>query len=179
MPSGFLSEQERLKLAEEFCLHMRENILFKDMISKLNKLKEEGFQIGILTASAGFYLEPINKWLNPDLFKFTPMEFPNKDGALFNSPRFLEVNFKGARKVEFLKSHFNSSDKLPKSLSFSDHHSDRFLLEYSEFPTAINPNKKLKAIAKANQWPIFVPEDAQSELKLKFEKVRLFLFGWI
>lgn len=53
--------------------------------------------------------------------------------------------------LEYVKD--NSID-LSKSYAYSDHHSDKFMLEIVGNPVAVTPNRKLRKIAKENNWRI-------------------------
>ncbi len=179
LPSGCLSEDERTQCVEDFSRSVLPSLFYEDMLLRLKRLRNEGFSIGVLTASAGFYLKGLPSLVPLDLFKSTPMSFPKKSGGWWNPPLFQELNFKGPRKVEYLVEEMKFPTKGIGFLSFSDHHSDRFLLEYTEYPTAVNPNKKLTQIARQNKWPIFIPQKARAKHKLQFEKIRLFIAGWL
>jgi HAD superfamily hydrolase (TIGR01490 family) len=102
-----------------------------------------GDTIVIATASNDVHAKPIAEALGVSHVVATRAEL---DGAGRLTGRILGPNCYGADKLDMIKAAVSVGDA--KTISYSDHHSDLPMLEWTDTGVAVNPNAKLRAIAE-------------------------------
>ncbi len=173
-PLCYETPQERERLAEKFAREELPKYFYPSMLDRLWSHKNLGHKVAILSASPMFYLKHLDKIINVDAIIGTRIEFPSK--GLIRIPRYRNKNFKGKEKVVFIKSHAEFPPEGRGCYSYSDHHSDRYLLRYSEFPFCVNPNEKLRRIAQDKNWPILTPHRLKTGKNRTLASASLLLF---
>lgn len=140
----FLHGRERTELdqiVKRFYKNRLSNILYKDSLEMMKKLKDEGYLIYLISASPEFYLNELYAIKEVDLiigtrFKFENEKFVRKmDGN----------NCKGEEKVKRLKEVLKKENievDFENSYMFSDSLSDKPLLDLVGKPYLINYKKK-------------------------------------
>ncbi len=126
--------------------------LTKDL---LRKHKED---IKILTSgSLSFLVNNIALKLGIEISFGTDPEYLDGlfTGKVKGCPNFSEEK---VRRVKF----WMDSEQFDEIFSYSDSIHDLPLLEFSDFPTAISPDRKLRVIAQARNWPIYDRRDSYS-----------------
>ena len=105
----------------------------------------------ICSAASQFSVAPVAKYLNiPHSIHTSWLE---KAGRL--TGEYEEPAAYGAGKVYWMKKWAKEHNvDLAKSYFYTDHISDRPLLELVAHPVAVNPDKQLRKIAKQRQWQI-------------------------
>lgn len=135
-------EEEKLQdLVKRFYKNRLSKILYKDAVDMMYKLKKEGYDIYLISASPEFY---INEFYNIDVVdKVIGTRFEFKEGKFIR--RMLGSNCKGEEKVKKLKevlSKENIEVDFKDSYMFSDSLSDKPLLDLVGKPYLINYKKK-------------------------------------
>jgi len=117
----------------------------------LQKHRDEGDYLLIITATNRFITEPIAKLLGVDDIIATDPEIVDGQftGQLSGIPCFQEG--KVTRLNEWLTQH---DHKLDNSWFYSDSINDLPLLEQVTNPVAVDPDDKLNQLAKDRQWPV-------------------------
>ena len=135
-------EEEKLQdLVKRFYKNRLSKILYKDAVDMMYKLKNEGYDIYLISASPEFY---INEFYNIDVVdKVIGTRFEFKEGKFIR--KMLGSNCKGEEKVKRLKevlSKENIEVDFKDSYMFSDSLSDKPLLDLVGKPYLINYKKK-------------------------------------
>lgn len=135
-------EEEKLQeLVKRFYKNRLSKILYKDAVDMMYKLKKEGYDIYLISASPEFY---INEFYNIDVVdKVIGTRFEFKEGKFIR--KMLGNNCKGEEKVKRLKevlSKENIKVDFKNSYMFSDSLLDKPLLDLVGKPYLINYKKK-------------------------------------
>ncbi|MGL5417195.1 MAG: HAD-IB family hydrolase [Clostridium sp.] len=138
-----IEEKDLAVLVKGFYRDVLEKILYKDAINMIKKLKSEGYEIYLISASPEFYLNEFYKIKEVDHIIGTRFEF---DRGKFK--RVMEgKNCKGEEKVRRLKAYLKENNievDFKNSYMFSDSLSDKPLLDLVGKPYLINFKKKSK-----------------------------------
>ncbi|MGL5648677.1 MAG: HAD-IB family hydrolase [Clostridium sp.] len=138
-----IEEKDLIVLVKGFYKDVLEKILYKDAIDMIKKLKSEGYEIYLISASPEFYLNEFYKIKEVDHIIGTRFEF---DRGKFK--RVMEGrNCKGEEKVRRLKAYLKENNievDFKNSYMFSDSLSDKPLLDLVGKPYLINFKKKSK-----------------------------------
>jgi HAD superfamily hydrolase (TIGR01490 family) len=135
------AEKELKQLVERFYKNRLSKILYEDSINMMKKLKNEGYDIYLISASPEFYLYEL--YAIKEIDRIIGSKFSLKNGK-FNR-RMEGENCKGEEKVRRLKeviSEENIEVDYKNSYMFSDSLSDKPLLDLVGKPYLINYNKK-------------------------------------
>lgn len=135
------AEKELKQLVERFYKNRLSKILYEDSINMIKKLKKEGYDIYLISASPEFYLYEL--YAIKEIDRIIGSKFSLKNGK-FNRKMEGE-NCKGEEKVRRLKeviSEENIEVDYKNSYMFSDSLSDKPLLDLVGKPYLINYNKK-------------------------------------
>ena len=140
----FLNGRERTELdqiVKRFYKNRLTNILYKDSLEMMKKLKNEGYLIYLISASPEFYLKELYAIKEVDLIIGTRFKFDNE--------KFIRKmdgkNCKGKEKVVRLKQVLKKENidvDFENSYMFSDSLSDKPLLDLVGKPYLINYRKK-------------------------------------
>ena len=177
--TSYLRDEERSELASRFVREVLPKFLYPEMIARMQGHSAAGHRVVVVSASADFYMNQkmMSQILPCDEVVGTEMEFPAK--GLFRVPRYASTNFKGPRKVEMLRAlpQFPDVDVVPDSYGYSDHYSDRFLLEYTQFPQAVHPDAALEVHAREKNWPICRPFRLKNGRSRSLWKLKMLVFA--
>lgn len=135
------AEKELKQLVERFYKNRLSKILYEDSINMIKKLKKEGYDIYLISASPEFYLYEL--YAIKEIDRIIGSKFSLKNGK-FNRKMEGE-NCKGEEKVRRLKeviSEENIEVDYKNSYMFSDSLSDKPLLDLVGKPYLINYKKK-------------------------------------
>jgi HAD superfamily hydrolase (TIGR01490 family) len=145
------SKQQLDAWHEEFMAEMIEPMRLPQADKLLDKHRQQGDLLLIITATNRFVTEPIAQALGVDHILATDPEFINGryTGRVAGTPCFQQG------KVERLKKWLaEHSQSLDGSYFYSDSHNDLPLLEVVRFPVAVDADEKLNATALDRDWPI-------------------------
>jgi HAD superfamily hydrolase (TIGR01490 family) len=145
------SKQQLDAWHEEFMAEMIEPMRLPQADALLDKHRQLGDVLLIITATNSFVTEPIAQVLGVDHILATDPEFidGHYTGRVTGTPCFQQG------KVERLKKWLvEHSQSLDGSYFYSDSHNDLPLLEVVNFPVAVDADEKLEATALDRNWPI-------------------------
>jgi HAD superfamily hydrolase (TIGR01490 family) len=155
-PLTSLDHQTKQALHLEFMKTMI-NKLRLDKSDKLIKdHKDAGDKLIIITATNSFISAPIGKWLGIDIVIATDPEVVAGQftGKLSGTPCFQEG------KITRLKQWLSAQDEdMGEIIFYSDSINDLPLLEYVDYPIAVDPDDLLRAHATDKNWPIISLRD--------------------
>lgn len=136
------TDEEAFKnLIKEYYENRLSKILYEDGINMLKKLKREGYDVYLISASPEFYLMELYAIEEVDMIIGT--KFSMRDGRF--ERRMEGHNCKGEEKVRRLKEYLKENNievDFKESYMFSDSLSDKPLLELVGKPYLINYKKK-------------------------------------
>ncbi len=135
-----ISEEELDKIVESFYTEKLSNLLYSDAIDMMKKLKAEGYDIYLISASPEFY---INKFYSvKEVDRVIGTKFKFNDGKFLR--QMDGINCKGEEKVRRLKEVLKEEKievDFKESYMFSDSLSDKPLLDLVGKPYLINYKK--------------------------------------
>lgn len=126
-------------------------MLYQEGIDEIEKLRQEGFMVGLLTSGPYMLIKNMEQFLGLDFsFSNGPVI---RDGILQKEVQRPLVYKEGKVEVAeaFLAEH---GIHLQDCKFYSDSISDLPLLEKVGYPVAVNPDKKLRKVAIERGWPI-------------------------
>lgn len=136
-----IQEEELAKLVKKFYHEKLSTILYEDALKMMKKLKNEGYEIYLISASPEFY---INEFYNiKEVDKIIGTKFIFKNGIF--TRKMEGCNCKGEEKVRRLKEVLKNENievDFKESYMFSDSLSDKPLLDLVGKPYLINYRKK-------------------------------------
>ena len=135
----------------EFMAEMIQPMRLPQADALLEKHRQQGDVLLIITATNRFVTEPIARALGVDHILATDPELidGHYTGRVAGTPCFQQG------KVERLKNWLaESSQTLDGSYFYSDSHNDLPLLEIVSFPVAVDADEILKATAIDRNWPV-------------------------
>ncbi|NRY60096.1 HAD family hydrolase [Clostridium beijerinckii] len=135
-----IKEEELAELVKEFYDERLKNILYDDALKMMKKLKNEGYDIYLISASPEFY---VNEFYNiKEVDKVIGTKFGFENGAFVR--KMVGNNCKGEEKVRRLKEILKNEKievDFKESYMFSDSLSDKPLLDLVGKPYLINYKK--------------------------------------
>ncbi|WP_252234660.1 HAD-IB family hydrolase [Clostridium sp. ZS1] len=135
-----ISEDELKKVVEGFYTEKLSNLLYSDAMDMMKKLKSEGYDIYLISASPEFY---INKFYSiKEVDRVIGTKFKFSDGKFLR--QMDGINCKGEEKVRRLKEVLKEEKidvDFEESYMFSDSLSDKPLLDLVGKPYLINYKK--------------------------------------
>ncbi|NFO57155.1 HAD-IB family hydrolase [Clostridium botulinum] len=135
-----ISEEELDKIVESFYTEKLSNLLYSDAMDMMKKLKVEGYDIYLISASPEFY---INKFYSvKEVDRVIGTKFKFNDGKFLR--QMDGINCKGEEKVRRLKEVLKEEKievDFKESYMFSDSLSDKPLLDLVGKPYLINYKK--------------------------------------
>lgn len=136
-----IKEEELAVLVKKFYDEKLKDILYEDALTMMKKLKSEGFDIYLISASPEFYINEFYKIKEVD--KIIGTKFSFKDGIFIR--KMEGKNCKGEEKVRRLMEVIENEQidvDFKESYMFSDSLSDKPLLDLVGKPYLINYKKK-------------------------------------
>ncbi len=159
-PLKTLPRQQLNDLHQEFMRDIIEPMMLPAADALLQKHREAGDFLLIITATNAFITRPISERLNVDAILATePEEVEGQyTGRVSGTPCFQEG--KVSRLQQWLE---ESGHQLTGSYFYSDSINDLPLLEQVDHPVAVNPDAKLLSIANKQGWPVLDLRNDQSD----------------
>jgi len=119
-------------------------------LETLRRHKSAGHTLVLATASFDFYVDRLGQMLGFDQVVCTraAWEAGNLAGTIDGA------NCHGEEKVRRLNAHFGAQRGGCRVLAYTDHHSDLPLLQWADEPVAVNPTRRLAALARRLGMPI-------------------------
>ena len=144
-------EDRLVILAEE----LFEDVIKPSIFPRTKDLVEEARRAGlrnvIVTGGLDFTVRPLARWLGFDDFIANTLEFENGYATGQLGKPFVA----GATKAQIMRDYADKHGlDLGKSWAYSDSYSDYPMLAVVGHPTAVNPDLRLRTVAKSYDWPI-------------------------
>lgn len=122
--------------------------LFPNAIEMITSLNKQGVQTILVSGSLDFFLQPLAEELGAELIS-SRLEI--KDGIYTGEVAGNVVS--GKQKAILIREHAHKNQlNLEHCASFGDSADDIEMLCSVKYPVAINPDKRLMAFAKKNNW---------------------------
>ena len=120
-------------------------------LKAIEKHKEEGHAVVLLSGSLDFLLEPLKEYVGADHLISANMEVA--DGKL--TGRIVGDYPYGSLKATIIQ-HFAEEHGLDfsQSYAYADHHTDHEVLRLFGNPVVVNPKKKMREIAEKEGWEV-------------------------
>jgi HAD superfamily hydrolase (TIGR01490 family) len=159
------AEFVRTKLVPRFYPHVWE---------RLREHHRKGDKVVVISASGTFYLNHLQTLLpEGSLLQGTELEWSK---GFLGMPAYRDGNLRGENKIRRLHA-IGLGDTGRGAYAYSDHHHDIPLLRFAEFPTCIQPTRKLREVAQKEGWVIWDWPDARPRWRRKLESLRLLLLA--
>jgi len=147
---GF-SEDRLLDLSDEVFDNVLRPALYKDAVSLVKRTKQSGLRVVLLSGSPDFLLGRLGKMLDADDIIGNRLQF--KDGRA--TGKLMPPIVAGPEKAKIIKDHAKQHGfDLDDCAAYSDSMSDVPMLSVVGRPAAVNPDFRLRAMAKTHRWPI-------------------------
>ena len=146
-----LSEDRLLTLAEEMFEDLLKPAIFPKAKDLIEEARRSGCKIVLVTGALDFTVRPLLKYLQADDMIANKMQYVGGIATGKVIPPIIE----GANKAYAVREYcVREKLALEKSYAYSDSASDYAMLAIVGRPTAVNPDIRLRALARAYQWPI-------------------------
>lgn len=146
-----MSEDRLLELADEAFDTVVRPALYKDGLSLVKRAKSAGHRIVLVSGSPDFLLERLARMVEADDVIGNRLEI--RDGKA--TGRILRPLVAGPEKARLMKQHAKKHDlDLEECAAYSDSLSDLPMLSVVGRPCAVNPDFRLRALAKTYRWPV-------------------------
>lgn len=148
--------------ADEFGRELVPALIYPEMLDWIERLKDQGYQMVLISASPGFYVKEIGNALGFDVAIGTELEVEEEMPLL---PEIVGPNNKRDAKIEALKQaglidvDYDpvESGPIPDSWAFSDSLSDLPLLSIAEHGVTIHPGPELARVSRERGWQCLKP----------------------
>ncbi|HXN83798.1 MAG TPA: HAD family phosphatase [Myxococcales bacterium] len=146
-----LSEDRLIELAENLCEEVLQPAVFPGALDILAEARRAGCKIVLCTGAIDITMRPLARYLGADDLIANSLQFVEGFATGKVIPPIVEGAHKARRIRDYCVEH---GLKLDQSHAYSDSLSDYPMLAVVGHPTAINPDGKLRAHARAYEWPI-------------------------
>ena len=147
---GF-SEDRLLDLADEAFDNVIRPAIYKDGLSLVKRAKQAGHRVVLLSGSPDFLLQRLAKMVEADDVIGNRLQF--KDGRA--TGKLMPPIVAGPEKARIIKDHAkHHSFDLDDCAAYSDSMSDVPMLSVVGRPAAVNPDFRLRAMARTHRWPV-------------------------
>lgn len=148
--TGF-SEDRLVMLSEE----LFEEVIKPNLFPRARDLIEESRRAGcrqvLLSGALDFTMRPLARYLEADDLIANRLEF--KDG--YATGKLAKPFVGGATKPMLMRDYARKNGiDLSESWAYSDSYSDLTMLAAVGRPTACNPDRRLRAVARSYDWPV-------------------------
>ena len=146
-----ISEDRLLDLSDEVFDSVLRPALYKDALSLVKRTKQSGLRVVLLSGSPDFLLGRLGKMLEADDVIGNRLQF--RDGRA--TGRLMPPIVAGPEKARIIKDHAKQHGfDLDACAAYSDSLSDIPMLSVVGRPAAVNPDFRLRALAKTHRWPV-------------------------
>lgn len=138
-------------LHKQFMQEKIEPVVLAKGLALVDKHRQKGDLLMIITATNRFITEPIAKRLGVDVLLAADLEM--KDGRYTGKPTGVPT-FKEGKVVRLKQWVKENDEQLSGACFYSDSHTDIPLLELVDHPVVVDPDDKLRAFAEHSGMPI-------------------------
>jgi HAD superfamily hydrolase (TIGR01490 family) len=145
------SEDRLVMLAEELFEDVLRPAIYPRAQALLDQTRRAGLRTVIVTGSLDFTVRPLARHLGVDDFIANTLEFENGYATGQLGKPFVA----GATKAQILRDYaLEHGLDLGRSFAYSDSYSDYPMLAVVGHPTAVNPDLRLRSVARSYDWPV-------------------------
>jgi HAD superfamily hydrolase (TIGR01490 family) len=146
-----LTEDRLLTLGEDLFEDVLKPALFPKSQDLIEVARRSGCKIVLITGALDFTMRPLARFLGADDLIANKMQFVGGVATGKVIPPIIE----GANKANVIREYCERQGlTLNQSHAYSDSASDYPMLAVVGRPTAVNPDFKLRSLARAYNWPI-------------------------
>ena len=146
-----MSEDRLVTLAEELFADVIKRNIYPRARDLIEESRRSGCRQVIVSGALDFTLRPLAEYLGMDDFIGNRLEF--SDG--YATGKLGKPFVGGATKAEIMRRYARQHDiDLGESWAYSDSYSDFPMLTVVGRPTAVNPDMRLRAVARSYDWPV-------------------------
>ncbi|MEW6432528.1 MAG: HAD-IB family hydrolase [Myxococcota bacterium] len=146
-----LSEDRLLTLAEDMFEDLIQPAIFPKAQDLIDQARRAGCKVVLVTGALDFTMRPLARHLGADDLIANRMQFVGGKATGKVIPPIIE----GANKANVIREYCETQGlSLMKSHAYSDSASDYAMLTVVGRPTAVNPDLRLRALARSYNWPI-------------------------
>ena len=127
-----------------------EPLVYEEAVRLMDEHRAEGRDVVIVSASGAEVVEPIGEMLGADRVVATRMEIV--EGKYTGNIDYYAYAEEKARAIERLAETVGYD--LAESYAYSDSITDVHMLEVVGHPFAVNPDRELRRVALAREWPV-------------------------
>jgi HAD superfamily hydrolase (TIGR01490 family) len=119
-------------------------------VAQIDFHRQQGHRVVLISASTQFAVQPVAEYLRLDYLCTRLIDRDDElTGEVVDPPCY------GAGKVVWAQRYADEHEgRLSEAYLYTDSHSDRPLLEAVGHPIAVNPDTRLKRLARKRGWPI-------------------------
>lgn len=146
-----LTEDRLITLAEDLFEDVIEPAIYPKAKDLIDEARRAGCRIVLVTGALDFTMRPLAKYLGADDIIANKMQFVGGIATGKVIPPIIE----GANKANVIRDYCEKNGlALNQSFAYSDSASDYAMLAVVGRPTAVNPDLRLRSLARAYNWPI-------------------------
>lgn len=146
-----LTEDRLLTLAEDMFEDVIQPAIFSKAQDLIDQARRAGCKVVLVTGALDFAMRPLARHLGADDLIANRMQFVGGKATGKVIPPIIE----GANKANVIREYCETQGvSLMKSHAYSDSASDYAMLTVVGRPTAVNPDLRLRALARSYNWPI-------------------------
>lgn len=146
-----LSEDRLLTLAEDLFEDVLQDAIFPKAKDLIDEARRSGCRIVLVTGALDFTIMPLARHLGADDVIANKMQFVGGVATGKVIPPIVEGAFKANAIRDYC---VRNQVALDKSHAYSDSASDYAMLAIVGRPTAVNPDLRLRQLARAYNWPV-------------------------
>lgn len=144
-------EDRLVMLAEELFEDVIKPSIFPKARDLLEEARRAGLRNVIVSGGLDFTVRPLARWLGVDDFIANTLEFDSGYATGQLGKPFVA----GATKAQIMRDYAEKHDiDLGRSWAYSDSYSDYPMLAVVGHPTAVNPDFRLRTVARSYDWPV-------------------------
>lgn len=146
-----LTEDRLLTLTEDMFEDVIRPAIFPKAQDLIDEARRAGCRVVLVTGALDFTMRPLARYLGADDLIANRMQFVGGRATGKVIPPIIE----GANKANVIRDYCDKHDiALNLSHAYSDSSSDYAMLTVVGRPTAVNPDLRLRALARSYNWPI-------------------------
>lgn len=146
-----LTEDRLFTLAEDLFEDVLKDAIYEESFDLINEARRDGCKIVLVTGALDFTIMPLARHIGADDVIANKMQFVGGRATGKVIPPIIE----GANKANVIRDYcVKNGLRLDQSFAYSDSASDYPMLAVVGRPTAVNPDLRLRSLARAYNWPI-------------------------
>lgn len=146
-----LTEDRLVTLAEDLFEDVLKDAIFPKARDLIDEARRDGCKIVLVTGALDFTMRPLANYLGADELIANKMQYVGGVATGKVIPPIIEGAYKANAIRDYCVKH---KLRLDKCYAYSDSGSDYPMLAVVGRPTAVNPDVRLRSLARAYNWPI-------------------------